>query len=162
MTLPSVTFDLRLVGDVANDAGLSARAEQGSLRPFEDFDALQVRRVDIEVAARQLAGLVVQIDGDVRKPVDRAAGLGPVAADTQASHEDLGLTRTGGRRRHIGQILDEVIESRDVQLLQGLAGERLDRDRHVLHVFGAALRGDGNFLDLVAGEFASAESAAIA
>jgi hypothetical protein len=32
-----------------------------------------------------------------------------------------------------------------------LAGERLDRDRHVLHVLAAALRGHRNFLNLVGG-----------
>ena len=46
---------LRLVGNVANDARLSAGAKQGPLRPLEDLDALQVRRIDIEVAAGQLA-----------------------------------------------------------------------------------------------------------
>src|SRR5207253_10714205 len=85
--------DLRFVRDVANRAGLGPRAEQGSLGPFEDFNALEVRRVNIEIPARELAGLVVQIDRHVRKPADGAAGLGPVAADTEASHEDLRLAR---------------------------------------------------------------------
>jgi len=43
------------------------------------------------------------------------------------------------RCRHVGQILHHVIEIHDVQLTQGLAGERLDRDRHVLDVFAAPL-----------------------
>ena len=51
----------------------------------------------------------------------------------------------GWRRRHVGQIFDEVVEIRDVELLQRLAGERLDRDRHVLNVFAAALCRDDDF-----------------
>jgi hypothetical protein len=57
--------ELGLVGDVADHAGLGAGAEQRALRAFENFDALEVGGVDVEVAGRQLAGLIVQVDGDV-------------------------------------------------------------------------------------------------
>src|SRR6202044_1496894 len=56
----------------------------------------------------------------------------------------------GGRCGHVGKISNEIIERRHVQLLQGIAGKRLDRDRHVLNVLRAALSGDGDLLDLVA------------
>ena len=46
-----------------------------------------------------------------------------------------------------GHVLDVVVEGLDVQLLQRLARERLDRDRHVLDVLIAALRGDGHLAD---------------
>ena len=58
--------ELRLVGDVADHAGLGAGAEQRALRTFQHLDAIQVGGIDVEVAIRQLAGLIVQIDGDVR------------------------------------------------------------------------------------------------
>ena len=45
---------LRLVGDVANRAGLGTAAEQGALRTLEDLDALHVDREDVEVATGEL------------------------------------------------------------------------------------------------------------
>lgn len=63
---------LRLVRDVANDTGLRPRAEQGSLGSLQDFDALQVRCIHVEVSAGELTRLVVQIEGDVGKTADRA------------------------------------------------------------------------------------------
>ena len=36
-----------------------------------------------------------------------------------------------------GRVLDEVVERRHVELFQGLGGQRLDRDGHVLHVLRA-------------------------
>ena len=139
--------ELRLVRDIADHAGLSSRTEQSSLRALEDFDALEVRCVHIQVATGQLTRLLVQIDGNVWKPVDRAAGLSCHVSGAETPHEDLVLARPRGRCGHIGQVPDQIVQARDVQLLQGLAGERLDRDRHVLDVLGAPLRSDDNFLD---------------
>ena len=48
-------------------------------------------------------------------------------------------------RRDVRQVLDVVVEGRDVELLQRLRREGLHRDRHVLHVLAAPLRGDGDF-----------------
>ena len=47
--------ELRLVGDVADHARLGARAEKRALRTLQHLDALQVGRVDVEVAAGELA-----------------------------------------------------------------------------------------------------------
>ena len=85
---------LRLVGDVADDARLGAGAEQGALRAFQHLDTLEVGRIHVEVAARQLPGLVIQVDGDVGEAIDRAAGLGTLITDAQAAHEDVGLPGT--------------------------------------------------------------------
>ena len=85
--------ELRLVGDVADHAGLGAGAEQRALRTFQHLDAIQVGRVDIEVAVGQLSGLVVQIDGDVRPQAGGAAALARLRARAQAAHEDLVLAR---------------------------------------------------------------------
>ena len=139
--------ELRLVRDVANDAGLGARTEQRPLGPFKDLDALQVGRVDIQVAAGQLPGLLVQIDGNVRKAVDRAAGLSCDVAGAETPHEDLILAWSRGWRDHIGQVLEQIVEVRDIQLLQGIASKRLDCDRHVLGVLTAPLRRDDDFLN---------------
>ena len=43
-------------------------------------------------------------------------------------------------------MLDQV-EAGDVPLLERLAGERLNRNRDVLHVLGAPLRRGDDFLD---------------
>ena len=59
--------ELRLVGDVAQYARLRAGAEQRALRALEDLDALQVGGVDVEIAARQLRRLLVEVDRDVRE-----------------------------------------------------------------------------------------------
>ena len=64
--------ELWLVGDIAHHAGFRACAEYRALRTLEDFDALQVRGVDVEVAARQRAGLVVEVDRDAREAADAA------------------------------------------------------------------------------------------
>src|SRR5581483_6588356 len=122
-----------------------------ALRPLENLDALQVRGIDVEIAARQLSGLIVQIDRDIRKAVDGPTRLGSLVADTQAAHEDLRLTWPGGGARDVGQISHRVVEVRDIQLLQRLAGKRLDGDRHILRVLAAPLRGDNDFLQTAAG-----------
>ena len=69
--------ELRLVGDVADHAGLGAAAEQRALRTFEHLDALHVDHVDVEVARRELHRLVVEIDRDVR---ERGEGRGRLVA----------------------------------------------------------------------------------
>lgn len=43
-------------------------------------------------------------------------------------------------------MLDQVVEVRDVQLLQCFAVEGLDGDRYVLRIFSAPLRGNDDFL----------------
>ena len=136
--------ELRLVGNVADHAGLGAGAEQRSLRALEYLDAIQIGGVDVEVAIWQLRGLVVQVDGDVRPQAGRGAALAGLGAGTQAAHENLILARPVARRGDVRQVLDVVIEGGDVQLLQRLLGQGLHRDRHVLHVLRAPLRGDGD------------------
>src|SRR5205807_2789159 len=125
-------IELRLVGDVADDTGLGARAEESPLRPLEHLDTLQIRRVHIEVSARQLTRLLVQIDGHVREAADRASRLSRHAPGAQAPHEDLVLARSRGRCGHVGQIAQQIVEARYVQFLERVPGECLDRDWYVL------------------------------
>src|SRR5439155_23053393 len=96
---------------------------------------------------RELTGLVVQVDGDVRPQARRSAALAGLRAGAQAAHENLVLAWPVVRRRDVRQILDVVVEGRYVELLQRLLGQGLHRDRHVLYVLRAALRGDGDFLE---------------
>ena len=63
---------LGLVGDVADNTSLGTRSKQSALRTFKHLDALDVRSVDVQVAAWQLCGLLVQIDGYVGKASGRA------------------------------------------------------------------------------------------
>jgi hypothetical protein len=125
-------------------SSLGAGPEQRSLRTFQDLDAIQIGGIDVEVAIRELTGLIVQVDRDVRPHTRRAAALAGLRAGAEAAHENLVLARPVVRRRHVRQILDVVVERRDVELLQRLCGEGLHRDRHVLYVLRAALRGDGD------------------
>ena len=143
--------DLGLVGDVADHAGLGAGTEQGALRTFENFDAFEVGGIDIEVARRQLAGLLVQVDGDIREPADGAARLTAGCADAETAHVDIVLTRTVACHRDIGQIPDIVIESRNAELFQSLGRQRLNGDGHVLNVFRAPLGRHRDFLDRIGG-----------
>src|ERR1700680_561408 len=92
---------LRLVGDVAHHTCLRASAEQSTLRTFQNLDALEVCGVDIEVAGRKLAGLVIEVDGDVGKPPDGTARLAAGGTDAQAAHVDVALARTVAGRRDV-------------------------------------------------------------
>src|SRR6266853_1956188 len=146
----------RLVRDVTDHAGLGAGTEQRALRTFQNLDAIQVGGVDVQVAIRQLAGLVVEVNGNVRPHARRAAPLAGLRAGAQAPHEYLVLARSVIRRRNVRQILDVVVECRDVELLQRLFGQRLHRDWHVLYVLRAALRGDGDFFERSGTRFGTA------
>ncbi len=66
---------LRLVGDVAHGAGLRAAAEQRPLRALQNFHAIDVGQVEIDVARGKLHRLFVQIDRHVREIADGGAGL---------------------------------------------------------------------------------------
>src|SRR5207237_949628 len=84
---------LRFIRNIAEHACLCAATEQRALRTFENLDALEVGRIDIEVTARQLRGLVVEINGDVREAAGGAAALIATAADAEPAHKDLALSR---------------------------------------------------------------------
>ena len=59
LDVPLGHVELGLVGDVADDPGLGTGTKQRALRAFQNFDAVQVRGIDVEVAIRELGGLVV-------------------------------------------------------------------------------------------------------
>ncbi len=72
--------ELRFVRDIANHAGFGAGTEQRSLRSLQNLDAIQVDRVDVQVAIRELTGLIIQVDRDVRPHARRAAALAGLRA----------------------------------------------------------------------------------
>ena len=76
-----------LVGDVAHHAAHRIGPEQGALRTGQDFDPVEVGRVDIEVAARSRSRRIVEVEPD--------AGLDPGNA------EDLGTGCIGGQTTDI-------------------------------------------------------------
>ena len=149
-------IELGLVRDVADHAGLGAGTEQRALRTLQNLDAIEVGGVDVEVAIRELTGLIIEVDCDVRPHARRAAPLTGLRSGAQAAHEHLVLARPVVGGRHVRQKLDVVVERRDVQLLQGLRREGLHGDRHVLNVLGAALRGDGDLLERSGTRFTTA------
>ena len=140
-------IQLRLVRDVANGAGLRAAAEQRALRAFEDFDPLHVDHVDVIVAGRELHRLVVQVQGDVREGRRGRLRLVAGAAGTQAAHENIAAAGTVSAEGHVRRVPQQVIEGGDVELLQLLAGDRLNRDRYVLDALRASLGRDRDLLD---------------
>ena len=76
---------------------------------------------------------------------------GAERSDAEAAYVDVALAGSEGGRRDTGQELDELLDCRDVQLRECLAGEGLDRQRDVLQAFRAALRGDDHFLESTTG-----------
>ena len=77
-----------------------------------------------------------------------------VAAAHHAAHVDVrysGLTvaalSLAADVGHARQELNVVVEVRDVELLELLRPERHDRERHVLQVLAALLRGNDDFLE---------------
>jgi len=106
------------------------------LRTLEHFDALEVRGVNIEIAPRELAGLIVEINGDVREDADRAARLtAGRSARAQPAHVYDALTGPVRLQRHIGEIFDQIIERLNIELGQCFARERLNCDWDILNIF---------------------------
>ena len=99
VTLGDIEF--RLVRNVSQHSGLGTGTEQRALRPFEHFDALQIRRIHIQIASRHLAGLLIQINCDVRETTGAPRALNVVWRARQAAHVDVSLTRPGSGRRHV-------------------------------------------------------------
>ena len=143
------SVELGLVGDVAHDARLRSRTEQGPLRTFQDFDALHVGGIHIEIAARQCRRLIVEIHRHIGELTDGSITLGAAGARAQAAHVDVALAGSDGAGGHVGQVFDEIVEGRHVQLGQRFRRERLDCDGHVLDVFRAALGRDGDLGDRI-------------
>ncbi|GAC1306793.1 MAG: hypothetical protein NVSMB10_11820 [Steroidobacteraceae bacterium] len=91
--------------------------------PVEDLDAFQIGRIDVEVAVRQLARLIIQINCHVGKQSRRTAPLARLHAGTQTVHEYLVLAGAVARRGNVREILEVVLERRHIEFLQCLSRE---------------------------------------
>ena len=127
-----------LVGDDADRAGFRRSAVKCALRTRKAFDTGDVIDVDIKIAADRRNRLLIKIDADR----GQRAGMVAIAARGNAAHVDHAGARSARRlRRDPGQLLRIGREVRDVELIELLGAQCLDRDRHVLKVFTALLRG---------------------
>ena len=143
--------DLGLVGDIAQHSGLGAGAKERTLRTFQNLDTLEVDRINIEIAPRQLCGLVIEIHCYVRERAGPGRNEVVGLCRGEPAHVNLTLARTVGRHRDIGEIPQQVIEVLHVELSQRCARQCGNGDRYVLQVFGATSRCDDHFLELIAG-----------
>ena len=143
---------VRLVGDHADGAGLGAGAEQSALGTGQDFQALHVRRVDVQVAARLRQRLLVQVEGDIGRKASHA-GSGEVGRGRgNAAHIDGGLARASAARGDIGQAQQVVVKGGDAGPLQRLFIQGLDGHCYVLGAFGALGGRDDHLLKLAEGQ----------
>ena len=140
-------IELRLVGDIADRSGLRSGAVQRALWALQNFNALQIRGVDVEVAAGKLRGLIVEVNGNVRKCAGAACDLATLVRGRQPPHIDFALARANTGCADIGQVFHEVIESLDVELFQRGAGECRDGNRHILQILRASRCGDDDFFE---------------
>ena len=141
-----------LVRDDADRARLRARAVQRALRTGQRLDPRDVVHVDVEVALDRRDRLLVQVHADAGHRRDGlAVAAGRDAAHVHGREAGAGAVAATGTRRHghARQHLHVVPEIVDVQLLELLGAERLDADRHVLHVLRALLRGDDDLFELL-------------
>ena len=127
--------------DEADRATLGARSEQGSLRPAQDFDPVEIEHLG-EGGADQpydadpdLHGDVVEVDGRRRSAAARID-----AANGQQVLRTRHLIVDAGRSlRHVGKV-------RDAQLVEGCRVEDRDTDRHSLDILHTLLGRDNDFL----------------
>ena len=107
-----------LVGDVANRTSLCAGAEQGALRPLQHLDALEIYRVQVKIAPRQLGWLIVEVHRHVREAADGSGSAQGCRCRGQPAQEDRALARSGIGGCQARHILGEVVKRHRMQLLQ--------------------------------------------
>ncbi len=90
--------------------------------------------------------LIVKVRGHVRECTDRAFGVAAARPEAQASHVHHARAGADAAGGNVGHVLQVVRQGLNVQVAERLAGQRLNRNRHVLDVLGATLRSDDDFL----------------
>ena len=124
---------ISVIGDDADGAGLRARAVERALRAGERLDARDVVEVQIEVALDGGDRLFVEIGADARLRGGRLA----IAARHDTAHIDCGESgaRADARRRRNARQHPHIVgEIADIELFKFLVADRVDADRHILHV----------------------------
>ena len=133
-----------LAGDVVDRATKGVAAEIGVLRSLDDFDTLDVDRIDrlyatqhVDAVDEHCAGLLTRQRGAEGQAAEiEVAGettAGTVAADRLEVHA----------RRHRRQVTDVV----DLLLLDLLGGESRDGERHLEQCLGTFAGGHEDFLE---------------
>ena len=140
-------FQVRLVGDVADGAAHGAGAEEGALRSGQHFDPLQVDGVDVEVAARDRARRVIEVQRDVRLRTGGAEDLQAGGVGGQAADVDGRGARSVGRSAHVRQEFNQLLEVGDAQLAERFTAQRLDGQRDLVRRFLAAGRRNDQVLN---------------
>ena len=140
------------VGDIADRAAHRARPEQRALRPGQDFDPLEIGRVNVKVTARGRGRRIVQVERDVGLDACDAKNLRTRSVGRKAANIDRRDAGAARRGSHRGQVFNQLFEIGDVELRQLFTAKRLDRDRNAVCGFVAAGRSHDN-VDNAAGIF---------
>ena len=126
----------RALGDDVDHARRAVLAEQGTLRPAQHFQPIDVDQI-VERLARALIDHAVDHRGDRGFAGDRESGSAHAAQEQRLVERRARLPEI--ERRH--QIL-RVLDIEHARACQLLAAHHRDRDRHVLQPLAALLRGD--------------------
>ncbi len=115
-------------------------AEQGALGAAQNFDAFDVHQLG---EGHALARLVDAIDVGA----DAAFQAIVVGGRTEAAQAEAGVAGVVAGHDQSGHALLDVLQPVQAGLVQLLAVEDVDRDRHVLRVFFATASGDGGCVE---------------
>jgi hypothetical protein len=135
---PAPPGQVGLAGDVADRAAHRTGTEQRALGPGQNLDAVEIDRIDIEVAPRHRTGRIVEIERDVGLNAHGAHELRAGRIGRKAANVDRGHTRSARGRPHVRHLRDEVFKVRDMQVAQRLAAQRPDRQRDLVGRFRTA------------------------
>ncbi len=124
-------------------------AEQGALRPLEDFDALHVQQILVG-ADGPCEVYAVQVHADTRVEVEREVVLTDTADGGRQRRAVTGKWRAA-IQVYVRCEVRNLLKSLDSAALQRRGRECGDRDGHILEVLGALLRGNNDFLQSFGG-----------
>ena len=130
---PAVDTELvaRLGRDIVDGAAVGVPAEQGPLRPAQDFDPVHLDDAGFAEADARLVD-AVDVEADVRDAADRHGGVDTVRA-----------LRAHDQVRHHGR---QLLTRGDALQFELVRSDRRDRHGHVLEPLFGPLRGDDDLL----------------
>src|SRR5262249_1479363 len=124
-------------------AALGVTTLEGTLRSAQHFDALDVKQVEIRTRQAWIVDII-----DVQTDARLEGGIEVSLAEAA----DVGGDRIAEGRRllakhHAGRCVQDIGELLRTLLLDLLGSDRSDRDRYVLQLLLAILRGDDDLLE---------------
>lgn len=122
----------RGVGDHANRAGLRAGTVERALWSGQDFDAIDVGCVDIEIAAGLAQWLLIKIEGHIRSEAGDAGCCQVRCRRSEAADVDRVLSRAGAASGDARELLQVVGEDIDAQFFERAFAHGVDCDRNRL------------------------------